>query len=270
MITAETVYSDVEKIRKEGPLVHNITNYVVMNSTANALLSIGASPVMAHALEEVEEMVNIASALVINIGTLSEKWIDSMFAAGNAAKGKGIPVVLDPVGAGATRLRTETAGRLIREVEPSVVRGNSSEIMAVAESGAGETRGVDSVHSSDTALDGAKQLAMDAGTVVVISGASDLVTDGKNVLRIDNGSDMMARVTGMGCAATALVGAFAAVNDDTLAASAHAMAVMGIAGEMADGVSSGPGSLQQHFLDALYSIDSTAVMERLNCVEEAE
>ncbi len=267
MITAESVFSNLDKIRKEGPLVHNITNYVVMNLTANALLAAGASPVMAHAREEVGEMTGIASSLVINIGTLSKKWIESMFAAGEAAKKKGIPVVLDPVGAGATTLRTETAGRIIRDVKPSVIRGNSSEILALVSAGSGTTKGVDSVHSPDAALDGAKSLARESGSVVVISGASDYITDGTAVIRVDNGHEMMGRVTGLGCTATALIGGFAAVNGDYLSASASAMAVMGIAGEIAAAKSTGPGSMNMNFLDALYALDENSIRERLRCSE---
>lgn len=265
MITAETVFNDIKKIRKRTPLVHNITNFVVMNSTANALLCIGASPVMAHAREEVEEMVAIASALVINIGTLSGPWVESMLAAGKAAVKNGVPVVLDPVGAGATTLRTETAGRLIQETKPSVIRGNSSEILSLAESEPGKTKGVDSIHASESALQTAKRLAAEAGSVVVVSGASDFITDGENTWRVDNGVDMMGKVTGLGCTATALIGAFAAVNKDYLAASAHAMAVMGIAGELASGKSTGPGSMQVHFLDALYTIGRSEIGEKLRC-----
>src|SRR5690606_30656687 len=142
----------LRRIRAEAPVIHNITNHVVMNTTANALLAIGASPVMAHAPQEVEEMVGIARALVLNIGTLSDAWIEAMILAGRAARQRGIPIVLDPVGAGATSYRTNTARRLLDEVSPTIVRGNASEIRALV-SERGATRGVDSVHASEESID---------------------------------------------------------------------------------------------------------------------
>ena len=142
-ITAQDISRDLEEVRRQAPLVHNITNYVVMNTTANALLAVGASPVMAHAPEEVEDMVDIASALVINIGTLSEPWIESMLKAAKRAQKKGIPIVYDPVGAGATPYRTRTIHELIQAAAPSILRGNASEIMALA-GDAAKTKGVDS------------------------------------------------------------------------------------------------------------------------------
>ena len=158
MITVRDIWSDIEAIRAQAPLVHNITNYVVMNTTANALLSIGASPVMAHAVDEVEEMAGLASALVINIGTLSGPWIEAMFKAAGAALRKGIPIVLDPVGAGATGLRTETSRRLMENARPTIIRGNGSEILALGEA-KGETKGVDSRHGAEAALDAARAVS---------------------------------------------------------------------------------------------------------------
>ena len=180
------VWSDVQKIRAEAPLVHNITNYVVMNSTANALLALGASPVMAHAAEEVEEMVGLARALVLNIGTLSPPWVEAMLRAGGAARKRGIPVVLDPVGAGATRYRTETARRILDEVGPTIVRGNPSEIRALA-SAEGRTKGVDSTHGSEEAVEAARALAEAHGCVVSVSGVVDVVVSASSTVRIANG-----------------------------------------------------------------------------------
>jgi hydroxyethylthiazole kinase len=262
-----TVWRDVERIRAEAPLVHNITNYVVMNTTANALLGIGASPVMAHATEEVEEMVALARALVVNIGTLSASWIEAMVKAGREAQRRGIPVVLDPVGAGATPFRTETAERLLAEVAPTIVRGNASEIRTLANAG-GDTKGVDSTHTSEEALDAARSLSKRCRCVVVVSGATDMIVSDAGVLRVHNGHPMMPRVTGLGCTATALVGAFAAVNPSPREAAAHAMAVMGMAGEMAAERSPGPGSFQMHFLDALYLIQASDIQRRLRVEEE--
>jgi hydroxyethylthiazole kinase len=253
MDAAANVWNDVQQIRSEAPLVHNITNYVVMNTTANALLSIGASPVMAHAVEEVEEMVGLARALVLNIGTLSDPWVEAMKKAGQKARERGIPIVLDPVGAGATRFRTETAHMLLLEVRPTIVRGNGSEVRALfyAE---GTTKGVDSRHGAEDALDAARSVAKQHDCTVSVSGEVDLIVSGTAVLRVVNGHPLMPRVTGLGCTATALTGAFAAVNRSPLEAAAHAMAVMGVAGEIAAARSGGPGSLQMHFLDALHTL----------------
>ncbi len=245
------IYKDLWTIRQNSPLVHNITNYVVMNTTANALLAIGASPVMAHAEQEVADMVNIAGALVINIGTLSDRWIAAMFKAVKKAKEKGIPIVLDPVGVGATPYRTDTARDLIREVAPSIIRGNGSEIMALSQAGV-STKGVDSTSGSGLAIESAKNLNIVFNSVVCVTGETDYILDKDAVLTIKNGHYLMPRVTGLGCTASALCGAFAAVNQDFHQAAAHAMAVMGIAGEMAAKEAKGPGTLQLHFLDALF------------------
>ena len=252
-ITANTIWSDLLAIREKAPVVHSITNYVVMNSTANALLALGASPVMAHAEEEMEEMVGIASALVINIGTLSPAWVRAMFCAAEAARKRRIPIVLDPVGAGATSYRTRTARELIRAVPPDIIRGNASEIMALLEADA-KTKGVDSTASSDAALEIGRKLHAQCGAAVCISGETDYTIGSAGVIRGRNGHVMMTRVTGLGCTATALCGAFAAVTADPAAAAAEAMAVMGIAGEIAVIRSLGPGTLQVHLLDAIYRL----------------
>jgi len=253
MNSATEVWKDVEAIRARAPLVHNITNYVVMNLTANALLALGASPVMAHAVEEVEDMAGIANALVLNIGTLSRPWIEAMEKAAAAAVRKGIPIVLDPVGAGATKFRTETALRLIAGWPPAVVRGNASEIRALALSES-ETKGVDSRHSADDALESARALARRTGGAVSVSGPVDIILDRSGLIRIANGHPLMPRVTGLGCVASALTGAFAAVNPSPLRAAAHAMAVMGIAGEMAGARARGPADFEARFLDALFAM----------------
>nr|WP_320048763.1 hydroxyethylthiazole kinase [uncultured Desulfuromonas sp.] len=268
MVTPQTLWRDIDAIRQQAPLVHNITNFVVMNSTANALLSLGASPVMAHAAEEVEEMVGLASALVVNIGTLSQTWIDSMAQAIPAAAARQIPIVFDPVGAGATRFRTESCLRLMGLAQPSVIRGNASEIMALAGAQA-QTRGVDSVAGVDAAQSAARQLAQHWQCVVVVSGASDLITDGETQVWVDNGHAMMPRVTGLGCTASALVGAFCAVNYQPLQASAHAMVTLGICGELAAEVSAGPGSLQLAILDALYGLELAEVGPRVRVRQDA-
>ncbi|MBN1612827.1 MAG: hydroxyethylthiazole kinase [Deltaproteobacteria bacterium] len=261
-ISASQVWSAIVEIRSRAPVVHNITNYVVMNSTANALLSLGASPVMAHAVDEVEDMVTIASALVINIGTLSPPWVEAMDAAARKARKRGIPIVLDPVGAGATPYRTRTARDLIENVSPSILRGNASEILALLESKA-KTKGVDSTARSDSALEVAQRLSEIYECIVCVSGETDYIIDGADITRVMNGHPMMPRVTGLGCTATALCGAFAAVSESPALAAAEAMAVMGIAGEMAADVAQGPGSLQVRFLDALYRMSEEDVRRRL-------
>jgi hydroxyethylthiazole kinase len=261
-LTASQIWSSLEDIRKAAPVVHNITNYVAMNNTANALLAIGASPVMAHAEDEVEDMVGIAGALVINIGTLSEPWIRAMFRSAYRAKVRNVPVILDPVGAGATAYRTRTARQLVREASAAIIRGNASEIQALLDEKA-MTKGVDSTVASHDALDVAHQLSDASGCVVCISGETDYIVYGKDVTRIMNGHAMMTRVTGMGCIASALCGAFAAVNGNYAEAAAQAMAVMGIAGEIAAADAPGPGSLQVRFLDILYRLSENDIANRL-------
>jgi hydroxyethylthiazole kinase len=257
---AHKAAESLERVRSESPLVHNITNYVVMNTTANALLAIGASPAMVHAVDEVEEFVGISRALVINVGTLSAPWVDAMLKAVLRAGERGIPWVLDPVGAGATAYRTSVSRELAANA-PAAIRGNASEIMAIAGE-VGDTKGVDSTRGSGDSVEAARQMARSMETVVAVTGATDYVTDGERVVAISNGHPMMARVTGLGCTATALCGAFIAVCDDRLEAVAHALAVLGVAGEIAAGMSAGPGSLQLQLLDALYTMDERVLADR--------
>jgi len=256
------VGEQLQRLRATSPLVHNITNFVVMNNTANALLSTGASPVMAHAPEEMEAMAGIASALVLNIGTLSREWIEGMLIAGKTARKRNIPIVLDPVGAGATPFRTETCHQLIRECSPTVIRGNASEIMALISSSV-QTKGVDSTESSDEAIQMAQTLARETNSVVSISGETDYITDGTHVIRIQNHIPLMPKVTGMGCTASALTGAFAAISDNALSGAATAMAVMAVAGEKAASMAQGPGSFQMHFLDALHTMNQEDIDQYL-------
>jgi len=258
MIDIQALVRDLNSVREKSPLIHNITNYVVMNNTANGLLAIGASPVMAHAIDEVADMAGIASALVINIGTLDAEWVEAMLIAGKTANAKNTPIVFDPVGAGATPYRTRVCKLIMEECKPSIIRGNASEIMALCNAGT-QTKGVDSTDSSDIALDSAKALAKQTGAVVVVSGQTDYITDGTNVKTVQNGNPMMARVTGMGCTASAMVAAFAAVNPNMLDAATHGMAIMGIAGEIATHRSLGNGSLQVNFLDELYNINAETI-----------
>jgi hydroxyethylthiazole kinase len=239
-----------ECLKARSPVVLNITNYVAMDLTANALLAIGASPIMAHAASELEEMVGIADAVVLNIGTLDGEWLRSMLAAAKFAGVKGKPVVLDPVGAGASKLRTEAAQAILDTGAVSVVRGNASEILALF-GGVGGTRGVDSVADSSDAVVVGKMAAEKTQAVITISGEVDyLFAPGRSAL-CRNGSVRMTQVTAMGCTASSLVGAFVGVSDDLFAGALTAMTVMGIAGEQAAAHSEGPGSLRVAFLDAL-------------------
>jgi hydroxyethylthiazole kinase len=240
-------------VRETNPLIHNITNFVAMNFTANALLAMGAAPVMAHAANEVEEMVSHAAALVLNIGTLTEGWIESMMAAGRKAAVCRVPVICDPVGSGATTFRTRSARRIIAETKPMVIRGNPSEVLSLADA-ASRTHGVNSRHSVDQVTEAAHALALELGTTLAITGPVDLVTDGRRTLRIANGHPLMGRVTATGCAATAVIGAFLAVDPEPLQAAAGALAYFGMAGETAARQASAPGSFMIRFLDALYTI----------------
>jgi hydroxyethylthiazole kinase len=242
-------------IRERRPLVHQITNYVVMNETANATLALGALPVMAHAREEVEEMVGLASALVLNIGTLSQHWVDAMLLAGRAAGEAKIPVVLDPVGAGATMYRTETARRLLNDVAVTVVRGNAGEIATLVGIGA-EVRGVESIGADGEAVEVARAAARNLGLVVAVTGRVDQVSDAQNTLSVSNGHELMSTVTGTGCMASAMVGCFlAAKRDAPLEAAAEALAAFGVAGEDAAREARGPGSFHVGLYDALAGLD---------------
>ncbi len=254
------VATSLAEIRRTAPLVHNITNYVVMNNTANALLALGASPAMVHAADEVEEFVGISRALVVNIGTLSAPWVAAMRAAADRAHRLGIPWVLDPVGVGATTYRNTVAADLMRR-RPSVIRGNASEILALAGAGA-RTKGVDSAHQANAAVDAARELAHRTAAAVAVTGATDYVTDGARLASLHNGHPLMARVTGMGCTATAIIGAFLAVERDGFRAAVQGLTTIGVAGELAAERSPGPGSLQMQILDALHQLDEATLTER--------
>lgn len=258
---AGKVAENLRKIRESKPLIHNITNFVVMNTTANVLLACGASPVMAHANNEVEEMVDLASALVLNIGTLTDEWVITMIKAGRRASDLDKPIVLDPVGAGATALRTNAARAILFQTWISVVRGNASEILALADHES-NTKGVDSVHSVADAADEACTLARELGTTLALTGSTDLVTDGRRTLTIEGGHPLMTAVTGTGCSASALIGAFLSVDKDPVTAAATALAFFGVAGETAGAKAAGPGTFMIHLLDALYTLSPEEVEAR--------
>jgi hydroxyethylthiazole kinase len=257
---AKKAAENLKNLRGKKPLIHNITNYVVMNTTANALLACGASPVMAHAPEEVEEMVSFAGALVLNIGTLTPYWIDSMLKAGKRANELNIPIILDPVGSGATTLRTESAKRLMDELDITVVRGNASEVLSLAREGS-RTKGVDAIHSVDEAADAAIALSGELDATLAITGAVDLVTYGGRICMVHNGHELMSYVTGTGCTATVLIGAFLAVDENSVEAAATALAYFGLAGETAATYAQAPGSFQAALIDALFTIDEKQLEE---------
>lgn len=260
-IDPQCVWSDIQAIKKTSPLVHNITNYVVMESTANALLAIGASPVMAHALDEVEDMAKVANSLVLNIGTLSPSWIQGMMLALKVANSKGIPVVFDPVGVGATSYRTETAHSILNQAKVTVIRGNASEIASICNNQV-PTKGVDSLLNAIDCQEQAKIVASKNRCVVWMSGQTDVITDGQSTVLIHHGHSLMSKVTGMGCMATAITGAFLAVNQ-SLPGCVHAAILMGITGEIAAKKCKGPGSFKQEFYDTLYSLSLYEIEERM-------
>ena len=250
---SEKAAANLEAVRETKPLVHNITNFVAMNFTANALLAMGASPVMAHAKNEVADMVSLAASLVVNIGTLDEDRAASILLAGKKASERNLPVILDPVGSGATAFRTDTAKKIIRETRLSVIRGNASEILSLRKENS-KTRGVDSRHSVDDAAFQAGELARELNVCLAVTGAVDLITDGSRVVRVFNGHPLMGRVTGSGCVASAIIGAFLSIDDNPVRAAATALAYFGLAGEVAGQKANAPGSFMIRLLDALYAI----------------
>ena len=264
MISAGTTLATM---RARKPLVHQITNYVVMNETANATLAVGALPVMAHAPDEVEEMARLASSLVINIGTLSQHWVESMVLAGRAATARGIPVVLDPVGAGATAYRTDTSRRIVESVGVTVLRGNAGEIATLVGADA-EVRGVESMSVGVAPADLAREAARRLGVVASVTGPVDHVSDGDRVLAVANGHALLGTVTGTGCMSSALTGCFlAAKPDEPLEAAAEALAAFGVAAEAAAAGAEGPGTFHARLYDALYALDP-ATLDASTRIEE--
>jgi hydroxyethylthiazole kinase len=238
-------------LRERKPLVHQITNYVVMNETANATLALGALPVMAHAREEVEEMVGLAGALVLNIGTLSPHWVEAMLLAGKAANERDVPVVLDPVGAGATRYRTDTVQRILDQVRVTVLRGNQGEVATLVGVEA-EVRGVESMEVGGEAAELARAAARNLSVVASVTGPVDHVSDGRTVLAVANGHELLAAVSGTGCMSSAITGCFLAAKPDApLEAAAEALAAFGVAAEDAADGAKGPGSFHAGLYDAL-------------------
>lgn len=254
------------QIREKRPMIHHITNYVVMNVTANVTLAMGASPVMAHANEEVEEMVVYASAHVLNPGTLSPHWITAMLKSGKKAKEMGIPVILDPVGAGATSLRTDTCMQIVKEVKPDVIRGNQAEVMILGGKDAA-IQGVDSLETGETPVEALKELSRQTEAVICVTGPTDHITDGNTVYAVENGHPMMGFVTGTGCSATTAVAVFCAAGGASAESCALGLAVFGACGELAAEECRGPGSFQVAILDALYNAPERNLGARLRIKE---
>jgi hydroxyethylthiazole kinase len=254
--------ASLRQIRERKPLVHQITNYVVMNETANATLALGALPVMAHAREELEEMVGLASALVLNIGTLSEQWVEAMLLAGKAANGGGVPIVLDPVGAGATRYRTETAKRLLDALDVAVLRGNAGEVASLVGIEA-EVRGVESIGGVGEPDALAQQAARVLSVVASVTGPVDHVSDGDQMVAVANGHEFLSSVSGTGCMSTAVTGCFLAVKPlAPLEAAVEALVAFGVAGEDAAVEARGPGTFHAGLYDALAALDPETLDER--------
>lgn len=261
-IDSTRAWENLRAIREMAPLIQNITNTVVMEQTANALLAIGASPVMTEAVEEAAEMAQIAQAVVLNMGTLTPRWQLCAKLAAETANGRNIPLVFDPVGVGATPFRTEAAHSLLYHAFFTVIRGNASEVGTLA--GKEEmTKGVDSSTGSLECLEEARKLAVKTAGVIVVSGAVDFITDGNRGFLVRNGHPIMQKVTGMGCTATALIAAFAATEKDSLIASVNAMIVMGIAGELAAKKSDLPGSFKTAFIDQLFSMSESDISQNI-------
>lgn len=252
----------LERVRSSAPLIHNITNHVSMNIMANVLLAIGASPAMAHAREEAAEFAALADALTLNIGTLSPDWVAAMEDAAHAALAAGTPWVLDPVGIGATAYRRNVGARLLA-LSPSVIRGNASEIMALANSPdqLHQGRGVDSTAASHSAESAAISLALSSSSVVAVTGETDLVTDGQRIARIEGGHALMPRVTALGCSLTGVVAAWVATGDDIFLATTAALTSYAVAGKLAGQVAKGPGSFSVAFLDTLYALNADALTQ---------
>lgn len=258
----EILWNIIEQVRVQSPLVQNITNYVVMNNTANALLAVGASPIMSHAHEEIYEMVRLCQSLVINIGTLDKTWNESMVNAAQSALEYDRPWILDPVGMGATILRNEMVRQLVA-LKPKVIRGNATEILSLAyhEKNA---KGVDSSNLSEEAIQAGISISQKYNTVVCISGKNDFIIQDDKLISLSNGHEMMKYVTGLGCSSTAIIGACLAVEKDAFLAAAAGMSLLSIAGELAEKYSSGPGSLQAHILDELYNMNKDKFENCLN------
>jgi hydroxyethylthiazole kinase len=258
-------YDLLERVRQQKPVVHHLTNWVTIYDCAQVVKTLGASPVMAHAREEAAEMAQIASALVLNIGTLTVDFVEAMKVAARSANNKGIPVVLDACGAGATALRDRKCLELLNEVRVDVIKGNASEVARVSGENV-KTRGVEAAEVSGDLVSLAEKLADQRKGTVVITGKVDIATDGKTTYLVKNGHPMMTQVVGTGCMATSVIGAFAAVEPKLSLAAACALACYGIAAELAAEKATGPASFKERLFDCLYCLDRETV-ERMQKIE---
>lgn len=256
------IIQNLQTVREKNPLVHNITNFVVMNNTANTLLAIGASPVMIHAHKEIETIVDISNSLVINIGTADDYWAESMLSAAKKANQINKPWILDPVGAGISTFRNDLLKELLT-YQPTVIRGNASEILALDLFNNIQGKGVDSSHQSNQALQAAQNLNQKFGSIVCISGASDFVVANHQIVEIKNGHEMMTKVIGLGCSATATIGAFIGLNENPFPETISGMSIFSLAGELAQQKSNGPGSLQMNLYDILYNLSEEEIRSHL-------
>ncbi len=256
------------RVHKEKPLVHHITNWVTIYDCANITRACGALPVMAHAIEESAQMASIASALVLNIGTLTSSLIESMIEAGKSANLKNIPVVLDAVGVGATTFRNEKAAELLENIKIDIVKGNASEIAKLAGLDV-VTKGVESTEVGADLIAVSKNLANARNMTVVITGEEDIISDGNKIYIVRNGHRMMGCIVGTGCMAASVIGAFAGVEKDYAYASASALVCYGIAGELAAPESKGPGTFKENFFDELYNLDNETILRMENIEQRA-
>ncbi|KAL6002209.1 hypothetical protein ACLOJK_037657 [Asimina triloba] len=260
---AKRSWECLKAVRERGPLIQCITNFVSMDIMANTLLASGASPAMVHGLHEIPDFTPHAHGLCINVGTLSPDWIPSMKAAASLAVRSAKPWVLDPVAVSASEFRMKTCLELV-ELSPTVIRGNASEIIALSSASLGPTKGADSSHGTLDAIQAARSLAQSHGAIVAVSGAIDIITDGQQVVGVHNGVAMMQKVTATGCAVTALIAAFVAANpSDAFGATAAALSIFGVAGELGFGMAKGPASLRMYLIDSLHGLDEAALLSRV-------
>ena len=266
MPTPQQLGALLRQVREQRPLLHHITNFVTMNDVANATLHLGALPVMAHAAEEVAEMVTHAQALVLNLGTLSPDRLDAMLIAGRKANASGVPIVLDPVGVGATTMRQAASQRVLEDLQISVVRGNAAEIGFLAGASGTEVRGVESVVGADDPIGVSRRLARAQNLVVAMTGPCDIVSDGERAVGVSNGHHWLTTLSGTGCMATAAIAAFRAVEPDGFTATVAALAAYGVAAELAASQARGPASFKVAFFDQLYHLTETQVVEAV-CLE---
>ena len=260
------IYSILEKVRTQKPLVHHLTNWVTIYDCANIVKVFGASPVMAHSIEESADMALLASSVVLNIGTLTSDFVESMKLATRTANAEKIPVTLDVCGAGATRLRDDKCFELIEETKINIIKGNASEVARVAGENI-QTKGVDSTNVEKDLIEIAHNLAIKKACTVVITGKEDIICDGKSQYIVKNGHEIMAHVVGTGCMATSVIGTFAAIEPDLAKAAAAGLVCYEVAAELAAAECKGPGTFKEALYDMIFSLDGETI-ERMHKIEE--